>query len=63
MFTDSEISLLRDLHGDPRWRSLLGKLKSDRSVRWTKDKSVEDWAYSSGRLDENDKILKALKGE
>lgn len=53
---------LLELTMDPRWGSVLKKLKRRAVTPFKKGATLEDWAYESGQVRENERILTILAG-
>lgn len=60
--THEEQGFLRELAMDPRWGNVLKKLKRRTVTPFKKGAALEDWAYESGQVRENERILAILAG-
>ena len=62
ILSNEEQGFLRELTMDPRWGSVLKKLKRRTVTPFKKGAALEDWAYESGQVRENERILTILAG-
>lgn len=60
MLTEKSRSVIfqcQQIHG---FQDLLSEIRRQPPRRWRKDASMEEWAYDTGRFDENLHIIKLL---
>ena len=60
MISNEERTFLLELQMDPRWGSVLKKLRRDRVAPWKKGVTLDEYANESGKLQENERLLKIL---
>jgi hypothetical protein len=60
--THEEKVFLQELAMDPRWGSVLKKLKRRTVTPYKKGGTLDDWIYESGQVRENERILTILAG-
>lgn len=66
MMEPNELGLLMELASDPRWQSILEKLKREPPAPYKPemgDGAFNDWVHESGRYRENLRVLQLLTGE
>jgi arginyl-tRNA synthetase len=60
--THDEKVFLQELTMDPRWGNVLKKLRRRAVTPYKKGATLEDWAFESGQVRENERILTILAG-
>ena len=50
------------LRGHEVWNDILTKIARTENLRWKRGKTSEEWAYETGRQDENRDVIKLLRG-
>jgi hypothetical protein len=60
--SNDEKVFLQELTMDPRWGNVLKKLRRRAVTPYKKGAALEDWAFESGQVRENERILTILAG-
>ena len=62
MLNDHEKEFLQSLRQNETFRGILTKFARSESLRWKKGKTSEEWAYETGRKDENEALIQLFRG-